>query len=624
MVGAAGWLLAMVLAATLSADNAGNRLAYLDEPCNPYYVGLSTPRLITPQWIGEDGVDAVIVLAIDDLRKVEVHEAFLRPVFERLKRIDGRAAVSMMTNQLQGPSAIVQRWLAEGVSLEAHTFEHFCPCLQRNDLARAKSSFDQCIDRLTEAAGVAPVAFRMPCCDSMNSVSPRYFLEVFNKTTPGQRFLSVDSSVFGLFTAADPALAPQVTHDAEGRERFRPYIPQDRIMTNYVENYPYPFVVGRLCWEVSPLMPSDWDAQHRNGKCSPATLRDWKAAVDAVVAKRGVFSICFHTHGWIAAEQVVELVDYAHTRYGRRVKFLTFRELLERINRNLLAGHPLRNAQGGDNGVRVLDVNSDGYMDVVIANDRVRVTRIWQPREQRWTECAFPVAIVTDRAGKSCNTGVRFGVLDRTGRAAVVVRNDSVAGAWQFHGNRWVEIPKGLAGLDCDGPVFTSTEGRDTGARLRDVDGDGICELLLGNRKKSAVFGRFRPASGWQRLPFTLPPGAAVVDSQGRDAGLRLVDLNEDGRLDVVFSDAQRYLVALFQSPQAGWSQVVRAGRRGEKSPGEEVPMIVRADGTNNGAWFQWGHMWVQNEKTGKQLPGEVDSRSYAWLLGQRPKVSQQ
>ena len=39
----------------------GNRLAYLDE-CNPWYPDKDFPKLITPQWVGEEGVDCVVVL----------------------------------------------------------------------------------------------------------------------------------------------------------------------------------------------------------------------------------------------------------------------------------------------------------------------------------------------------------------------------------------------------------------------------------------------------------------------------------------------------------------------------------------------------------------------------------
>src|SRR3954471_8549193 len=66
-----------------------NRLRYLDDPCDPYYVGRTFPKLITPQWVGEEGVDAVVVLAIDDMRESAKYEKWLRPVLDRLKQIDG-------------------------------------------------------------------------------------------------------------------------------------------------------------------------------------------------------------------------------------------------------------------------------------------------------------------------------------------------------------------------------------------------------------------------------------------------------------------------------------------------------------------------------------------------------
>src|SRR5579862_5849530 len=44
----------------------GNRLTYLDEN-NPWYPHRSFPKLITPQWVGEEGVESVVILAIDDI-----------------------------------------------------------------------------------------------------------------------------------------------------------------------------------------------------------------------------------------------------------------------------------------------------------------------------------------------------------------------------------------------------------------------------------------------------------------------------------------------------------------------------------------------------------------------------
>ena len=57
----------LVTAPTPGAD-PGNRLSYLDEFCDPYYAGLDTAKLVTPQWIGEPDVEAVVVLSIDDMR----------------------------------------------------------------------------------------------------------------------------------------------------------------------------------------------------------------------------------------------------------------------------------------------------------------------------------------------------------------------------------------------------------------------------------------------------------------------------------------------------------------------------------------------------------------------------
>src|SRR5213594_1253583 len=105
-----------------------NRLTYLDDS-DPFNVGRGFPRLTTPQWVGEPGVQAVVVLAIDDLNQPERWEKFLRPILERLKQIDGRAPVSIMTVSVDPRDPQLQTWLKEGLSLEAHTLSHPCPLL---------------------------------------------------------------------------------------------------------------------------------------------------------------------------------------------------------------------------------------------------------------------------------------------------------------------------------------------------------------------------------------------------------------------------------------------------------------------------------------------------------------
>src|SRR5438874_8563181 len=108
------WLascLLMVIAGIATAQATdGNRLTYLDES-DPYYVSRTFPKLITPQWVGEDGVEAVVIFAIDDMREPERYEAFLRPILRRLQQIDGRAPASIMTCKIDPKDPRLQHWL---------------------------------------------------------------------------------------------------------------------------------------------------------------------------------------------------------------------------------------------------------------------------------------------------------------------------------------------------------------------------------------------------------------------------------------------------------------------------------------------------------------------------------
>src|SRR5262245_44653289 len=122
----------------------GNRLAYLDE-VNLYYPSHLFPKLVTPQWVGEKDVEAVVILAIDDMREPKKYETYLRPILDRLKKIDGRAPVSIMTCAIKPDDPQLVDWLKEGLSIECHTVEHPCPFF-KHGFKRAKETYDDCGD----------------------------------------------------------------------------------------------------------------------------------------------------------------------------------------------------------------------------------------------------------------------------------------------------------------------------------------------------------------------------------------------------------------------------------------------------------------------------------------------
>lgn len=605
----------LLIAAEKTVDS-GNRLVYLDQD-DPYYVSLGFPKLVTPQWYGDPKVKGVCVLAIDDMRDIPKYETYLRPIHERLKEAYGRAGSSIMTCRVDPSDPHLQTWLKEGASIEVHTYDHPCPLLHDRDFEKAKGTVDRCIDLLSEIPNTGPVAYRMPCCDSLNTVSPRFYTEIFNQTTPKGNFLQIDTSVFHVFTYKDPAVPREYVVDPDGQGRNEKYVPVDRGFVNTVFDYPYPYPISRLCWEFSCVTPSDWSAQHRQQKNNPLTVRDWNAVMDATVVKEGVFNLVYHPHGWIQNEQIIKLIDHAVEKHGPAVQFLSFKDVLARMNENLLAGEPLRNSKGADNGVRLIDLNADGFMDVVIGNERVQKTRIWNPAQQTWQESGFPTRLVArpDAKGNQPTRG-RFGILNDA--VILLTLTAEETSGYRYENGAWVNAPQLLAGLPTgDDAVYTLKDGIDQGVRLRDLNNDGACELIVSNPRQQAVYTWSTTDSRWEQLPWSLPEQATIVDNQGRDNGLRFQDIDEDGFADVLFSNEQRYSLHLFKSPKEGWNEVFQK----ERQDGDDMPAIAR-NGTNNGAWFHSRHLWVQNENTAK-MKHLVAGKSFEELLeavGPRPK----
>ena len=92
------------------------------------------------------------------------------------------------------------------------------------------------------------VAFRTPCCDSKNTLSPRLLAEIFNRATQSGNFLQADSSVFHRFTWEDPALPRELVLNDQSEDRYARYVPFANF-ANAIRNYPYPYVIVKLCWE---------------------------------------------------------------------------------------------------------------------------------------------------------------------------------------------------------------------------------------------------------------------------------------------------------------------------------------------------------------------------------------
>lgn len=99
-----------------------------------------------------------------------------------------------------------------------------------------------------------------------------------------------------------------------------------------------------------------------------------------------------------------------------------------------------------------------------------------------------------------------------------------------------------------------------------------------------------------QKSNAPLPSGVSLKDAQGRDNGVRFVDINGDGHEDIVFSNSERYGVYLYNDVEKknlgwtlGWPHIIREGKAGDANA---LPLTTNADVT-----FKDGAMWVKGTR---------------------------
>lgn len=639
----------LVVAADTKPD--GNRFGYLDYGFDLHYPHKDFPKLTTPQWVGEKGVEAVVVLSVNEMRETAKYETYLRPVLDRMKQIDGRAPVSIMASSVKVDDPQLQNWLREGLSIECQTTDMRCPLLHSRDHRRTSQSYNSCVDHIFGIAGNIPVAFRAPCSDVLNSVSPRFLHHIYKYETYEQHSLQIDSSVFTLLTRDDASMPRELVTASDGKDRFRKYLPHgikrgslthDHFI-NFIENYPYPYVVGQVCWEFPCVFPSAGMNPLPDGTSRSDAIRDLKAALDCVVAKQGVFNLSIHPESWLEPPLLVELIDYAASRYGKKVKFLTFRESLDRLNQHVLLGESFRHPKrsGHDAGVRVLDLNEDGFMDVIVP--KAQVTRVWQPQSRSWRDVPLPFPLQRTRTVKRSKddevevTDIRwFQVTQLNGPGTTTIwlhlvpaatpPTDGFEGIWHFSKNEWKRQTREYPNYAKLFPKIP--ELKEGGATiLRDLDHDGRCELIVQwyDKKPDGWLARhailkWQPKDGtWQAVGVEPPPEpdsvwsfAVPLDDVRR---VRFIDVDQDGFDDVIYSSAKgfdspkdSYCIRLFDSMQTGWSRVLTCGVRdpkvGDGIPEKGLPRLKSGIGYDNGCMIRnrTRELCWQNEHTA-ELP---------------------
>lgn len=204
-----------------------------------------------------------------------------------------------------------------------------------------------------------------------------------------------------------------------------------------------------------------------------------------------------------------------------------------------------------DRSSQFVDLDVDGQLDLVIpSNGRSGVSAFYTGTDQGFLPRPQFVPTLTLAAASRQDRGIRFVDLNGDGLTDVVFRRDEVEGtevagaigAFLNTANGWVAAP----GLNPPRALVSPSISGDP-VQFVDVDGDGFVDFLYSYRKRDGtvireLFKNEPNGTGgrkWVIQPNSalVPPSDIVFAEEGvGDLGVRFVDLNGDGRIDIVAS----------------------------------------------------------------------------------------
>ncbi len=197
---------------------------------------------------------------------------------------------------------------------------------------------------------------------------------------------------------------------------------------------------------------------------------------------------------------------------------------------------------GTDLGALVIDLNGDGRSDLLQSyqtSGQVPINNAYIASDEGWKSAAgyilpFVVSVDGKRSGKYI-----FGPFSGTGRLDLLYDVGGVRGFLVNTGTQWQSDPNHI-------PPISLTNA----ARALDVNGDGSIELLApaDNQWKTYQF----TAAGWDQMPtqFELPlPGDLP------DAAIAQIDLNTDGNPDIVAASAKANIRKALVASSDGWKE---------------------------------------------------------------------
>ncbi len=200
---------------------------------------------------------------------------------------------------------------------------------------------------------------------------------------------------------------------------------------------------------------------------------------------------------------------------------------------------------GKDLGIRIADINGDGFQDILQsrnpANGPLSESVYLNDGGTGWTQSSsihIPIAFTNDGGS---DFGVRVFDVNADGLPDIIkakFNSDSSIDSSVYlndgDGTGWTEVytytfPR----------AFVTSNGLATGLQAHDVNGDGLSDLIHAKYSSSGleqhVYIQNGAGTGWaEDTGYSFPRG--FLSTTGKDTGVRMIDVNVDGLLDVLYA----------------------------------------------------------------------------------------
>lgn len=252
-----------------------------------------------------------------------------------------------------------------------------------------------------------------------------------------------------------------------------------------------------------------------------------------------------------------------------------------------------------DYGVRQLDLNNDGFIDMVQAKGGTTRKTWINNKTNGWDESnsyILPIDIVTS---SNVDEGVRFADINNDGYIDLIKSKAGTRVVYINNRTGWQNVSYNI-------PVdFVDSSGIDQGVVLDDVNGDGKIDIIKSKAGSRSIY--LGNGAGWSLSNLVFPTD--ILDSNAKDLGVRIVDVNGDGLSDILkgYAGTRQAWINNGTGFKLSDDWIPPTDFVTSSNPDNGVRLLdVNGDGLidllvdffngttqNSGAWLNTGHGWA-------------------------------